>query len=66
MVSEILNMVLIIHIIICLNPCSSGRWSRRHLLSQLKVLLLTVLILVLVEDGLGDAETNPKGMGDES
>ena len=36
---------------ICLNPYCSGRWSRTFV-CVLKVLLLTVLILIVVEDGL--------------
>ncbi len=37
----------------CLNPCFGGRWSRR-VASLRKAGAKSVLILVLVEDGLGD------------
>ena len=36
-----------------LNPCFSGGWSRRYLYKTKWQLLKEVLILVLVEDGLG-------------
>ena len=36
-----------------LNPCFNGRYSRRHC-KQLKYLIISVLILVLMEDTLGD------------
>ncbi len=36
-----------------LNPCSSGRWSRSYIQVSLSI-DKPVLILVLVEDGLGD------------
>ena len=39
-----------------LNPCFSGGWSRRGLHSTHSSLLGRVLILVLVEDGLGGAK----------
>ncbi len=42
---------------LCLNPCSSGRWSRRKN-SSLDEGDIVVLILVLVEDGLGDGSHN--------
>ena len=38
-----------------LNPCFSGGWSRRGV-KIANHLGLTVLILVLVEDGLGEAQ----------
>ena len=37
----------------CLNPCCCGRWSQRHFGARLHWNFLSVLILVLVEDGLG-------------
>ena len=37
----------------CLNPCFSGRYSRRGSLSLKGLLQCRVLILVLVEDTLG-------------
>ena len=39
---------------ICLNPCFSGGWSRRATLPPPYLQKMQVLILVLVEDGLGD------------
>ena len=39
---------------ICLNPCFSGGWSRRKLTLTKSGEDDIVLILVLVEDGLGD------------
>ena len=36
-----------------LNPCFSGGWSRRNSKTSQKKSVCTVLILVLVEDGLG-------------
>ena len=36
----------------CLNPYCSGRWSRTLISSIVKTHLLTVLILIVVEDGL--------------
>ena len=36
-----------------LNPCFSGGWSRRRQPGSRKNKILMVLILVLVEDGLG-------------
>ena len=41
---------------ICLNPCFSGGWSRRKLQEDIKETKAAVLILVLVEDGLGDLQ----------
>ena len=35
-----------------LNPCCSGRWSRTMLHLMVSFVMLTVLILVVVEDGL--------------
>ena len=43
-----------------LNPCFSGGWSRRAILSVERTGHGTVLILVLVEDGLGDLNTLQK------
>ena len=37
----------------CLNPCFSGGWSRRPLKRGIQIQSTPVLILVLVEDGLG-------------
>ena len=37
-----------------LNPCFSGGWSRSLMKSGEKIYVPMVLILVLVEDGLGD------------
>ena len=39
-----------------LNPCFNGRWSRTLREKFEKILLLGVLILVLMEDGLGPWE----------
>ena len=39
--------------VVSLNPCFSGGWSRSRPLCLQKRLLGNVLILVLVEDGLG-------------
>ena len=39
---------------ICLNPCFSGGWSRRRIVNDIEGYLNIVLILVLVEDGLGE------------
>ena len=36
-----------------LNPCFSGRWSRSLISNSYKIMKVEVLILVLVEDGLG-------------
>ena len=41
-----------------LNPCFSGRWSRSSPLNLTIMELYLVLILVLVEDGLGDDVIN--------
>ena len=41
--------------IISLNPCFSGGWSRRSMSPWLHRVQLKVLILVLVEDGLGES-----------
>ena len=35
-----------------LNPCCSGRWSRTYKLPQIVARDLFVLILIVVEDGL--------------
>ena len=40
-----------------LNPCFSGRWSRREEIPLLPTKEGRVLILVLVEDGLGGTVT---------
>ena len=40
----------------CLNPCFSGGWSRRMPEGIPTIENWTVLILVLVEDGLGEVE----------
>ena len=37
-----------------LNPCCSGRWSRRICHEEIWRYQIPVLILVLVEDGLGE------------
>ena len=37
----------------CLNPCCSGGWSRRRLRISSWLHSLIVLILVVLEDGLG-------------
>ena len=37
----------------CLNPCFSGGWSRRQSKPVDVAIVAKVLILVLVEDGLG-------------
>ena len=42
-----------------LNPCFSGGWSRRATQSAAKAGDTLVLILVLVEDGLGDKIEKP-------
>ena len=39
---------------ISLNPCFTGRWSRRTVKVKHKNGTIKVLILVLLEDGLGD------------
>ncbi len=44
-----------------LNPCSSGRWSRRFTAKLSQVCATRVLILVLVEDDLGEVETRKGG-----
>ena len=50
--------LLLIHLI-RLNPCFSGGWSRSiHLIFGM-ILQFLVLILVLVEDGLGDQQYIP-------
>ena len=36
-----------------LNPCCSGRWYRSNGIQKLQVIGSTVLILVVVEDGIG-------------
>ena len=40
-----------------LNPCFSGGWSRRAMTVAVALYALLVLILVLVEDGLGVLQT---------
>ncbi len=40
-------------LLLCLNPCFSGRWSRTLAVGASVDLHNAVLILVLVEDGLG-------------
>ena len=55
MVSEGETNALYLPVSVCLNPCCSGGWSRRYNLgygSSTKVVL--VLILVVLEDGLGE------------
>ena len=37
----------------CLNPCFSGGWSRSEVYACAEAVFDDVLILVLVEDGLG-------------
>ena len=41
--------------LLSLNPCYSGRWSRRKINQGIKVNYKTVLILVIAVDGLGDS-----------
>ena len=36
----------------CLNPCCSGQWSRTYHTRLTKIKLATVLILVVVDNGL--------------
>ena len=36
----------------CLNPCCNGRWSRTVLLTMVVDAVFSVLILVVMEDGL--------------
>ena len=43
----------------CLNPCFSGGWSRSCSCTRLQRYCNVVLILVLVEDGLGDLAALP-------
>ncbi len=38
---------------VCLNPCCNGRWSRTIVVFSLIGGLAVVLILVVMEDGLG-------------
>ncbi len=44
-----------------LNPCSSGRWSRRYGTKIYSRAISVVLILVLVEDGLGGNDRCTQG-----
>ena len=44
----------------CLNPCFSGGWSRRRTCFCSSFILPLVLILVLVEDGLGVDKNNKR------
>ena len=44
----------------CLNPCCSGRWSRRRDSLVYWKRNQCVLILVVVEDGLGETEAKNK------
>ena len=53
MVSECLQLRLLAVQIVCLNPCFSGGWSRREWYNGDMPFINEVLILVLVEDGLG-------------
>ena len=56
MVSEALISCHFICFLISLNPCFSGRWSRSHNREVRRRSANNVLILVLVEDGLGVSE----------
>ena len=47
--------------ILSLNPCFSGGWSRRGILTPQGDLADAVLILVLVEDGLGGCQLDWQG-----
>ena len=47
-------------VITSLNPCCSGRWSRRREKCQKHLRAVIVLILVVVEDGLGASILNPR------
>ena len=44
-----------------LNPCCCGRWSQRVIKTAIDI-MDTVLILVVVEDGLRDAESDFYGI----
>ena len=39
---------------LCLNPCYSGRWSRRQMIDAAEDAADAVLILVIAVDGLGE------------
>ena len=41
-----------------LNPCSCGGWSQRHSVGMGMMISTEVLILVLVEDGLREGQTD--------
>ena len=42
---------------LCLDPCSNGRYSRRAAINQAALSCKCVLILVLMEDTLGESKT---------
>ena len=54
MVSEVLHQRPNQNVVMSLNPCFSGGWSRRGYQGDQSNCRGPVLILVLVEDGLGD------------
>ena len=51
---------VILLLIKCLNPCYSGRWSRRICQSDTPFYQEVVLILVIAVDGLGDSLCVPR------
>ncbi len=60
MVSECINYRDLCGLLFSLNPCFSGGWSRRQTVVNNGLSFTAVLILVLVEDGLGESvQTSP-------
>ena len=47
----------------CLNPCFSGKWSWRERVCETARARSVVLILVLVESGLGEVRERRGGRG---
>ena len=50
----------------CLNPCSNGRYSRSPMLAAGIAALAAVLILVLMEDTLGETRADGNGKNNMS
>ena len=66
MVSEEIQELDLLRMDDRLNPCFGGRWSRSEI-QELDLLRMDVLILVLVEDGLGgDSRTRLAPYGRQS
>ena len=48
----LISLISLLFLILGLNPCCNGRWSRTYFNNRRKTMVKEVLILVVMEDGL--------------